>query len=471
MQFISFQFIFFIFASLILYWAVPSRGRKYILLAANGVFYSFFGIWNLLILTGMILISYGFSLLLRRQPSRAILISSVSISLLPLLILKYAQFVAGLFVTTTGFSLIEPVGISFFTFKILSFLIDTYREPATEAVTLTEYAVSISFFPTITSGPIDKPRTVLTQIRTVSGLSYHTACTGLLMMLWGGMMKSVVADRLGIIVNAVYGEPSSYEGFPLLVTAILYTLQIYFDFAGYTYIARGTGLLFGFRVSQNFASPYYSRNIREFWQRWHITLSSWLKDYIYIPLGGNRRGTARKRIHLLITFLISGIWHGAGVNFILWGLYHGILQVIGDATRTVRSSCKRKLHLEHTLPEHILQVIITFLFVTVGWVLFRNSDPAQYTYILRTMFLPRNLSLGWVWEWISKPECIVLAITIPLVAITDLFRYHNRDVLSWFMKRNPLLKLLVVEALLFLVLIFGVYGPGYDSASFIYFQF
>ncbi len=228
------------------------------------------------------------------------------------------------------FDLLLPIGISFYTFKSLSYTMDIYRNDIKAERNLGKYALFVSFFPQLLAGPIEKSKDFLCQFSEKQAFDYERVKNGLLLMLWGFFQKLVVADRLAILVNTVYDNPSAYKGFEIIVATIFFSFQIYCDFSSYSDIARGAAQVLGFRSTNNFKQPYFSKSIKEFWRRWHITLSSWFKDYLYFPLGGNKCGKLRNYFNIMVVFLVSGLWHGAGLNYIIWGGLHGIFHVAGD---------------------------------------------------------------------------------------------------------------------------------------------
>lgn len=462
MQFISLKFLVFLLAALFLYYVTPDKVRKYILLFVNFIFYYSFGVRNLVVLYGMIAVSYLLGKIIKNKQEKRVFIASVIISLMPLLLFKYHP------------SLAEPIGISFFTFKVISYLADTYMGKIEGKYSFLDYCIYVSFFPTVTSGPIDRPEPFMKQIHMPKVFQEQVFMEGFLYMLWGYFQKMIVADRLSGVVSVVYGNLERYQGFPTLVTTFLYTLQIYFDFAGYTYLAMGLAKMFGYTSMQNFKQPYFATSIRDFWQRWHISLSTWLRDYVYIPLGGNRKGKTRKQINLLLTFLVSGIWHGTGWNFIIWGLLHGIYQVTGSATIKVRNGIKEKLHIKNTKFEKVVQITVTFILVNIAWIFFRSTDGGiiQSFSILKSALSLSPISFWWLAEAnISKIECLYLLYAGLMVLFVDILKEKKKDILTWYFNRNLVIRFLVLYSLIGSIFLMGAYGPGYDASAFIYFQF
>ncbi len=460
---VSLKFVLFLIAVLILYYIIPNKGKKPLLLATNVLFYGSFGIQNLLILGSMILLSFYGAVWIRRKRDKRVFIVFLVITLLPLVLLKYTDMT----------TLAEPIGISFFTFKVVSFLADIYMDRSNAGYGLLDYSIYVSFFPSITSGPIDRADAFMKQLTTPKRFEERRFLEGLLLVLGGYFQKMIIADRLAIIVGAVFDEYTSYTGFPLLLTSVFYTLQIYFDFAGYTCIARGIATALGYECQKNFRQPYFSASIREFWQRWHMSLSGWLRDYIYIPLGGNRKGTTRKYVNLLLTFLVSGIWHGAGWNFVAWGLLHGIYQVIGALTQEGRNRMKEKLHIRGTIVEWGIQIGITFLLVNFAWVLFRgNGGLGACIDILQRMLVPSGISFYWIWNsGVGKLEFLIMSAALFAAFITDVLNSRGVLLTEKYFRLPVIARFACLYAMFFAIVLFGVYGPGYDASSFIYFQF
>lgn len=468
MQFVSFIFIVFVIFVLCCYYVCPVNWRKIVLFTANMVFYYTYGIKGIAILSIMIIVSYFAGNILDKKKNRAILFSALIMIIIPLLVLNYGEVFTG-----RDISFIHPVGLSFFTFKMISYIIENYKGSLNVQYTLLDYAVYISFFPTITSGPIDRPERILKQIQIRHKFDEDSFLQGFLYVLWGYFQKMILADRLAIIVNAVYADSIQYAGVPMILTSIFYTLQIYFDFAGYTYIALGIARMLGYTCQINFRQPYFSTSIKEFWQRWHISLSTWLRDYIYIPLGGNRKGTYRKYVNILITFLVSGFWHGVGLNYVIWGLIHGVYQIVGACTESWRNSIGQILGKFRRYG----QVAVTFLLVNIAWVFFRSTD--GFIAAINRLYLMFNFTQGneqlrltWLVDCgVTKTEMFVMLIAFLIVFVVDVCIYREKDICRWILSCWFPIRIMIFYILIFAVLLFGIYGPGYDAGSFIYFQF
>ena len=279
------------------------------------------------------------------------------------------------------------MGISFFTFQALSYLWDVYYERIEPERNFTHYALFVSFFPSIVAGPINKASLILPQIKALrSYFDYGKAVTGMRLLLWGLFMKVVVADRVALYVDTVFNSYENYTGLTCLFASFLYTIQIYADFAGYSLMAIGVGKTLGFELTENFRRPYFAVSVTDFWRRWHISLSTWLKDYVYIPMGGSRCSQLRNYWNIMITFLVSGIWHGANWTFIVWGLLHGVFQVVEKALGQQKCTYGRF--------GKTIKILITFLLVNFAWIFFRMPSLTDSIAIIKRMFdfsLPMNL--------------------------------------------------------------------------------
>ena len=343
MLFNSFHFLLFFPLVCILYYLLPPRLRWLFLLLASYYFYMNWEPVYALLIAGSTLITYGCGLLVERyrgerRRQRLFLLGSLLLNFGILFIFKYYNFLTGSIFSLLSwlgirsafpeFTLLLPVGISFYTFQAVGYSLDVYRGDIKAERHLGIYALFVSFFPQLVAGPIERARNLLPQFREIHRFDETNATQGLKLMLWGYFMKLCVADRLALYVDAVYNNVSQHNGTSLLIASVFFAFQIYCDFGGYSLIAIGAARVMGFSLMENFRRPYFARSVREFWGRWHISLSTWFKDYVYIPLGGNRVGRFRHMRNLVVTFLVSGIWHGANWTFILWGGFHGGAQVM-----------------------------------------------------------------------------------------------------------------------------------------------
>jgi len=384
--------------------ALSNTLSQFFLLAASLIFY---GYWNpayLVLILISVAVTWASGLLMEGRnvrEKRLVLIASLAINLGILFFFKYY----GLFAETAGFlsrggirfpsfEVLLPVGISFYTFQALGYSIDVYYGRVQAERNFICYALFVTFFPQLVAGPIERSGNLLPQFKVNYEFDYDRVTSGLRLAAWGMFKKVVIADRLAIYVNGVFGNPAVYPGASLALAVFFFAFQIYCDFSGYSDIAIGYARVLGFNLMTNFRQPYFSRSIAEFWRRWHISLSTWLKDYIYIPLGGNRKGEVRQRLNLLITFLLSGLWHGAAWHFVVWGALHAIFQIIGRSTETPRNALCRKIGLpEESRLRKAIQVCITFLLVCFAWVFFRaNTMGDAFLVITKLARLPLELA-------------------------------------------------------------------------------
>jgi D-alanyl-lipoteichoic acid acyltransferase DltB (MBOAT superfamily) len=401
MNFNSWQFLVFFPVIWGLYLLFASRlrhnGLTQALLLASSLF--FYACWNpvyLILMLFSIAVTWATGMLMEgKTPPRKklVLAASLVLNLAVLFFFKYYNFCASmvnsLFVGSTprllpAFNVLLPVGISFYTFQALGYSIDVYRGTVQAERNFVSYALFVSFFPQLVAGPIERTANLLPQFKTDYRFDYDRVTSGLRLAAWGMFKKIVISDRVAVYVNAVYGSPGVYPASTLALATFLFAFQIYCDFSGYSDIAIGTARILGFRLMVNFRQPYFSASISEFWRRWHISLSTWLKDYVYIPLGGNRKGALRRNINLIITFFLSGLWHGAAWRFVVWGLLHGIFQVV-----------ERFLGLSDRVAGKIttLRRVATFLVVCLAWVFFRAANLSDAFFILKKFSsLPAELA-------------------------------------------------------------------------------
>jgi len=359
--------------------------------------------------------------------------------------------------------IILPIGLSFHTFQAMSYTFEVYYGKQKAEKHLGIYALYVMYYPQLVAGPIERPQNILPQLKEEQSFVPSRVTSGLILMLWGMVKKVVIADRLSFFVDRVFNNPESYEG-PSTITAILFfAFQIYCDFSGYSDIARGASRVMGIELMTNFKQPYLSTSIHEFWKRWHISLSTWFRDYVYIPLGGNRKGKLIWYRNLFIIFLISGFWHGASWNFIIWGALHGIFVI---AYHFIFSSDSKQ---EHTsIISQIGGWIVTFTLVCIAWVFFRSSN------LENAMHVFANLSTGWykslhIGSWLVGYPVTTFLIATSLIGLLTVLDYLQEKVLveNFVMKKPALIRYSVYYLLIGMIYILGIY----TQSSFIYFQF
>lgn len=359
-------------------------------------------------------------------------------------------------------------------------MIDVYRGKQAAEKNFLLYALFVSFYPQLISGPIQRADTLLPQLRNCDKINVwdiKRISSGLTLALWGYFQKLVIADRADIFVTEVYRNFSNLGSVELALAAIMYSVQIYCDFSGYSLIAIGTARAMGFELAENFNVPYFSSSIKEFWRRWHVSLSTWFRDYLYIPLGGSRCGKLKQYRNLIITFVVSGLWHGASWNFVVWGVIHGVYQVAADLTAPLRTKIKNYFNVNRNCFSYKFgQMLITNALVCIAWVFFRMDSTMNALRMLLRMFTKPNfwvLHNGSLFNYgLNSNQMTILALAIVVLFVFDLLRY-TKDILidDVLAKQNTWFRWLALYILLFMTIIYGVYGPTYNAASFIYSRF
>jgi alginate O-acetyltransferase complex protein AlgI len=476
MLFNSIHFLFFFIAVTALYFLLPHRFRWFMLLAASCYFYMAFIPVYILILGGTIVIDYFAGIWLEKiegKRRKYFLVASLIANIGVLAFFKYYNFLnANLSELLSSFgyknvipdlSILLPIGLSFHTFQAMSYTIEVYRGNQKAERHFGIYALYVMFYPQLVAGPIERPQNLLHQFRKKHYFKYESFIGGLKLILWGFFMKLVVADRLAIYVNAVYNNPDKHNGVTLVVATVFFAFQIYCDFAGYSNIAIGAAKVMGFKLMTNFNRPYFSASISEFWKRWHISLSTWFKDYLYISLGGNKVAIPRWYFNLFFVFAVSGLWHGANWTFIIWGALNGFYLVFAIISEKWRKKLGKLIYLDK-LPRlnNLLQILITFALVCFAWIFFRANSTADAFLIVKNIFsFNGSLYIGEIQQFFY---CIAAIIFLLLLEISqNYFLFSDLPVKTnhWF-KEHIAYAILVI-----LILILGVF----DGGQFIYFQF
>jgi len=394
-----------------------------------------------------------------------IFIFGLVLTLLPLGLFKYYNFLnsilveslsdVGVVVGLPGINWILPLGLSFFTLQAVGYFTDVYLRRVEVEKNWWDYMLFVSFFPQIAAGPISKAKDLLPQIKAIRSFNYEQVVQGMKWLLWGMFMKVVMADRVGIYVDTIFNNYEEVSGISCFIGSLLYTFQIYGDFAGYSFMAVGVGKMLGFELINNFQRPYLSQSITEFWHRWHISLSIWLKDYIYIPLGGSRCSKVRNYFNIFVTFLVSGIWHGANWTFVIWGMLHGMFQIIEKVLG---------LHKSNSIGiTKIIRIFVTFILVNFVWVFFRMPTLENATNIICRMFTNRELSI----VEITPSMVMFIIISLGIVFIKDLLDEFSNSNYRLFHIPNLFVRWSVYIILLFIILTCGVF----DASQFIYVNF
>ncbi len=494
MLFNSIPFLIFFPVVVGLYLVLPKKARYIWLLVAS---YYFYMSWNpkyvvLILITTVV--TYLMGILIGKDKNtgrrKLYMILGLILNFGLLIFFKYFDFIIGninvilkaanVSIIENPFDFILPVGISFYTFQAIGYCIDVYRGETEPEKNFIKYALFVSFFPQLVAGPIERSKNLLAQINEIGKRRLYTRegiVSGFGMMLWGLFMKMVIADRVSIIVDALFNKTFMIGTFDGMVGAAAFSLQIYADFAGYSAIAIGAARIMGFELMENFNTPYFATSIADFWHRWHISLSTWFRDYVYIPLGGNRKGKARKYLNIMITFLLSGLWHGASWSFVVWGALHGFYQIIGDLIKPLKEKADKVLGFRKTTVGYrIGQILITDVLVAFAWIFFRAGDmKTAVTYIggIFTRFNP--------WVFFDKSfyelgldftETHILMFAIIMLLAVSIVRYKKKtDIGNFLLNQDLLFRWVVFIVLIVMIITFGEYGTEFDSAKFIYFDF
>ena len=397
---------------------------------------------------------------------------------------KYLNFLIEFWNKSTGYihtggslstmEILLPVGISFYIFQAIGYTIDVYRGDVYTERNFLKYALFVSFFPQLVAGPIERSRNLLPQFYKKHRFHKENILLGLKWILWGFFKKIVIADRVSTAVNTIYNAAQSYNGFYFVFATILFAFQIYCDFSGYSDIAFGSAKVLGFDLMHNFEKPYLSKSIKELWRRWHISLSTWFMDYIYIPLGGNRKGKLRKCLNLFITFFVSGIWHGANWTFAVWGAMHGIYLVMGILTENIRKRIKKILHLNNNIIWNFCSIVFTFLLFCASLIIFRANTISDAIYIFQHIFdnIQQWTNAQYIYEIITSMGINLFELTVVILSILFLILLEvitGKDfVIAGVEKTNCVFRLAFYVFLTVWILSTGVF---YNSGEFIYFQF
>jgi D-alanyl-lipoteichoic acid acyltransferase DltB (MBOAT superfamily) len=491
MQLSSFIFLVFLFLVVVVNFVIPKRFRWIWLLIASYAFCIAASLSYALVMAGVTVISFAAGLLINRSTDRRrkqlILTLGAVLSSAPLFITKYLNFSLGIIedalnvlhqaVEIPGLDILLPIGISFYTFQALSYLFDVYNEVIEPEKNLGRYALYLAFFPKLISGPIERGGSLLPQIFDPKPFDYQRLLDGLVRIGWGFFKKLIVADRLGVIVDAVYKTPGDFHSPVALIAVFAYSLQIYIDFSAYCDIAIGAAKILGIDLMENFNTPYFAVSITDFWRRWHISLTSWLRDYIFTPLNfATRRKRAKvyQYINIMLVFLVSGLWHGANYTFVIWGLLHGLYQVIEAATQKFRNNFVKRFSINRESFGHrFLQIVGTFLLVTFTWIFFRAKNIHAAAQIFRSIFALKGFTTAAGWSLsaidLSQANLVILACGLALLIVFEVVG-QKRDLIHELNNRPLAVRWLVYLTLIFAVIIFGYFGV-YTAESFIYARF
>lgn len=487
------EFAVFFPIAVLLYFLIPHRFRYLWLLLVS---YFYYMCWNpayALLLLASTLITYASGLIISRdslsvRSKKWCVGISFVLNLGILFFFKYFDFMftsiagictaLGIHYTKPAFDVLLPVGISFYIFQALSYTMDVYRGEIKPERNVLKYALFVSFFPQLVAGPIERSKNLLRQFNEVHHFEYDRVRAGLIQMLWGFFLKLVLAERFAIIVNLIYENYADCTGYQLMLGTFAFAFQIYCDFASYSDIAIGSAKVMGFDLMENFRQPFFADSCGDLWRRWHISLNTWFRDYLYIPLGGSRKGKLRKYINLMIVFLTSGLWHGANWTYVIWGGLSGLFQIIGAELANVRKTCMKLLHMD---PEgktrHVLSVILTFLLFNFSLVFFRSESVTQALHIIREIFTgfgfasilttsPFELGLG-------VKNFLFLAFSAVILFLGDLSKekYGSTGTKHSAIGRLTSSKWYIRWGFYYLLIVLILLSANLGSAEFIYFQF
>jgi alginate O-acetyltransferase complex protein AlgI len=485
MSFVSWQFLIFFPIVLLLYYSIPVQHRWKILLPASFIFFLTLNVWHGFLLVSVILISYFFALLIDGSKNIKIRLLFLSIGILSsisiLLYFKYAAWFVNNFTKTVNYmgadlnwvldTLILPLGISFFTLQAVGYLFDVYRKNVEVERNLARYALFISFFPQLVAGPIERAKHILPQLKMPLTYDYDEFKSGLKLISWGVFKKVVVADNMARIVDPIYNNPHDYTSPILLLATVAFAIQIYCDFSGYTDIAIGLARTLGINLMKNFNNPYFALTISDFWRRWHISLSTWFRDYLYVPLGGNKTSLMRWAINIFIVFVVSGVWHGAQLTFVIWGALHAFYFLI---SRWLAGPAQQLINIiglsKQSYIVILTQILLTFSLVTLAWVFFRANSVADGLFILKTiLFHWPQLSVENITLFSQTINTTYLLIAFSAATILFVIEYmqYNGLGITWFNRQSSILRWSTYYVWAGLIILFGNFG----HSSFIYFQF
>lgn len=477
MLFNSWQFIAFFIVVYALYRVLDHRWQNRMLLAAS---YFFYGCWSwrfLSLLWISTVVDYFCGLKIGccsdSRKKKMYLAISVVLNLCFLGFFKYFNFFIGNFESllhhfglNAGFPLLHiilPVGISFYTFQEISYVVDVYRGDLKPVRSLPDYALFVVYFPHLVAGPIQRPTTLIPQVTSKRTISHEQIREGLFLVAWGMFKKVIIADGLAPIANMVFADPGQVSGWQVLLGVYAFAFQIYCDFSGYTDIARGVSKLMGFELMVNFNLPYFASSPREFWRRWHISLSTWIRDYLYISLGGNRKGELRTYLNLMVTMTLAGLWHGAAWTFVIWGAYHGLLLA---GQRFIEPFWQKAFSFKSRFIKGMLElsgILVTFHLVCLGWLLFRARSLDQVVNMVKSLFS------DWALDWKTFYYFKELSLFVWLLLLFQLFQFFKKD-LRWLLFASPRTK--ITFAAFAAAVVFVIYAIGMPSSQeFIYFQF
>jgi len=494
MAFNSFEFLVFFPIVVLIFFIIPRKARRVWLLLASYYFYMRWNAVYALLIATSTLVTFGSGILMDKMDDKAerkmIVAGSFVINIGILFFFKYFNFMLDTISSIKGvfggdplanpLDIILPVGISFYTFQALGYTVDVYRGDIKAEKNIIKYALFVSFFPQLVAGPIERSGNLLTQINDCDKkgqFNYENLVSGISLMVWGMFQKMVIADRAAIFVDGIFSNLHSIGFVEGLVGSMAFSIQLYCDFAGYSAIAIGAARVMGFELMENFNTPFFAVSIADHWRRWHISLSQWFRDYLYIPMGGNRCSKPKHYLNIMVTFLVSGLWHGANWTYVFWGGLHGLYQVIGDMLKPVKNKVNKVLCVnKEAFSYKIGQILITYLLLCFSYIFFRAKSLGQAFLYIRYMFTRWDF-----WSFfnenlynygLDRVEVNILLFAVLILILVDVGRYMSGyDFGDMLLIQNLWFRWAVLIILVVACVVYGEYGINFDSAQFIYFQF
>ena len=497
MSFNSLDYLLFFPIVVLLYFLIPKKARMYWLLLAS---YYFYMSWNAkygLLIFFSTAVTYFCALGIERVKKHssekyrnklklAVVVTSLIINFGLLFYFKYSNFAInslntlflklGLEKQFRTLDIVLPIGISFFIFQAVGYTIDVYRDEIPAERNPFRYALFVSFFPQLVAGPIERSKNLLPQLRENPSFDADRAGSGLLTMAYGLFMKIAVADNIAAVIDPIFKSPYDYSGMAQLFAVMLFAFQVYCDFNGYTQIAIGSAQVLGFNLNQNFDSPFMGSSIKDLWRRWHISLTSWFKDYLYIPLGGSRKGKIRKQINTMIVFLCSGLWHGAAWHYVIWGGLNGFFCVMEDMLLPLKKKIYSRLSVNTDLFMYkLFQRITTFLIFDFTLLFFRADNFWTAVHMLR--MIVADFRLAWLINFdyanvfAGSYELLMVFVPLSVIIIMDILKYFGRDVKAVIFRQQIVFRWIIYAGIMLAILYWGRFGTGYEQTQFIYFQF
>ena len=498
MLFNSIEYLFFLPIVVLMYYLFPNKIKQMWLLIVSYYFYMCWNAKYALLIFFSTFITYICGLLLERIKSREwdekVKVTckklTVAISLLlnfgVLFYFKYINFVIstinhgmnllGNECNIPAFDIILPVGISFFTFQAVGYTIDVYRNEIEAERNFGRYALFVSFFPQLLAGPIGRSKNLLNQLKTIKPFEVSRAESGLLTIAYGLFLKLVISDNISTVIDPIFRNVDAYTGMELLMASILFAFQVYSDFSGYTKMAIGSARILGYHLQENFEAPYLAVSVKDFWRKWHISLTSWFRDYLYIPLGGSRKGIVRKQINTIIVYLCSGLWHGAAWHYVIWGGLNGLLSVCEDICKPIKRKCISFLHIdENRAVYRMFQSGITFILIDITWIFFRAESVRDAFYIIKTAITDFRmewfLNVGFENIFVSSKMMFIILVSLLILFMVDFLKTKGINLKAVVFRQQIVFRWIFYWLFFLVILYWGAYGQGYEQKQFIYFQF